>query len=156
MLFHSHVPLKFLVDAFSTAAFTINQLPMPTLDGLSPFKLLYGKPPIYSTFHPFGCLVFPYLRDYASHKLVHVFFLAIVYLTMAFVVLIVPLHVSLFPGMLFLTNLITFLRELLALGLCLTVPLEHFLSLLPSQWPNYRLSLIPYHVMCFLLNWPIC
>ena len=31
--------------------------------------MLYAKPPSYSTFHPFGCLVFPYLRDYAHHKL---------------------------------------------------------------------------------------
>jgi len=69
MLFHSHVPLRFWVDAFSTAAFIINRLPIPTLDGLSPFELLYGKSPIYSNFHPFGCLVFPYLRDYAPHKL---------------------------------------------------------------------------------------
>jgi hypothetical protein len=40
MLFHSFVPLKFWVDAFSMTAFTINQLPTPTLDGLSPFELL--------------------------------------------------------------------------------------------------------------------
>jgi len=69
MLFHSHVPLRFWVDAFSTAAFIVNRLPTPTLDDLSPFELLYGKSPIYSNFHPFGCLIFPYLRDYAPHKL---------------------------------------------------------------------------------------
>jgi histone deacetylase 1/2 len=69
MLFHSHVPLRFWVDAFSTTAFIINQLPTPTFDGLSPFEILYNKSPTYSNFHPFGCLVFSYLRDYAPHKL---------------------------------------------------------------------------------------
>jgi hypothetical protein len=69
MLFHSYVPLRFWVDAFSTTIFIINRLPIPTLDGLSPFEILYSKSPTYSNFHPFGCLVFPYLRDYAPHKL---------------------------------------------------------------------------------------
>ncbi|KAA8550069.1 hypothetical protein F0562_001753 [Nyssa sinensis] len=69
MLFHSHVPLKFWVNAFSTATFMINRLPTLTLDGLSPYEILYGKPPTYSNFHPFGCLVFPNLRNYAPHNL---------------------------------------------------------------------------------------
>lgn len=69
MLFHSHVPLKFWVDAFSTTTFIINCLPTPLLDNRSPFEVLFGKPHSYSNFHPFGCLVFPYLRDYAPHKL---------------------------------------------------------------------------------------
>lgn len=69
MIFHSHVPLKFWVDAFSIATFTINRLPKPTLDGLFPYEILYGKTPTYYNFHPIGCHVFPYLRDYTPHKL---------------------------------------------------------------------------------------
>jgi len=69
ILFHSYVPLRFWVDAFSTITFIINRLPTLTFDGLSSFKILYSKSPTYSNFHPFGCLVFPYLRDYAPHKL---------------------------------------------------------------------------------------
>jgi hypothetical protein len=30
---------------------------------------LYGNSPSYSLFHTFGCLCYPYLRDYVSHKL---------------------------------------------------------------------------------------
>jgi histone deacetylase 1/2 len=44
-------------------------LPTPTFDGLSSFEILYSKSPTYFNFHPFSCLVFPYLRDYAPHKL---------------------------------------------------------------------------------------
>jgi hypothetical protein len=61
---------------------------------------------------------------------------------MAFVILIVPLITRLyFKECYFFMNLITLLRELLALGPCLT----HFLTLLKSQWPNHQLSPIPYH-----------
>ena len=42
---------------------------MPLLKGCSPFEVMFGKPHSYSIFHPFGCLVFPYLCDYAPHKL---------------------------------------------------------------------------------------
>ena len=68
LLFHSQVPLSHWVDAFSTAVFTINRLPSPILDSLSPYETLFGKPPVYAEFHPFGCRVFPCLRDYAPHK----------------------------------------------------------------------------------------
>uniref|UniRef100_A0A2N9HI66 Uncharacterized protein n=1 Tax=Fagus sylvatica TaxID=28930 RepID=A0A2N9HI66_FAGSY len=71
-----------------TAAFTINRLPTPTLDGLSPFELLYG--------------------------------------------------------MLFLTNLITLLRELLALGPCLTVPPPDAEPTIPSvHEPSHASTLMP-------------
>ena len=68
LLFHSHVPPRHWVDAFSTATYIINRLPMPVLGGLSPFEVLFGKPPNYENFHPFGCRVYPCLRDYAPHK----------------------------------------------------------------------------------------
>ena len=68
MMFHSAVPLHFWVEAFSTAVFTINRLPTPVLSGKSPFEILYGKPPLYTTFRIFGCLCFPNLRAYTKHK----------------------------------------------------------------------------------------
>lgn len=68
LLFHSHVPSYFWVDAFSTATYIINRLPTSILNNISPFELLYCKPPNYENFHPFGCRVYPCLRDYAPNK----------------------------------------------------------------------------------------
>jgi len=68
LLFHSHTSPRFWVDAFSTAAYIINRLPAPLLEGKSPFELLYGSPPNYENFHPFGCRVYPCLRDYMPNK----------------------------------------------------------------------------------------
>jgi len=68
LLFHSHTSPRFWVDAFSTAAYIINRLPAPLLEGKSPFELLYGSPPNYENFHPFGCRVYLCLRDYMPNK----------------------------------------------------------------------------------------
>ncbi|RVW29453.1 Retrovirus-related Pol polyprotein from transposon RE1 [Vitis vinifera] len=69
LLFHSHFSLRFWVDAFSTATYIINRLPTPLLGGKSPFELLYGYSSHYENFHPFGCRVYPCLRDYMPNKL---------------------------------------------------------------------------------------
>ncbi|KAM0002129.1 putative RNA-directed DNA polymerase [Helianthus debilis subsp. tardiflorus] len=69
MLFNAHVPASFWVDAFTTATYVINRVPTPLLQHKSPFQMLFDHLPNYSNFRVFGCLVFPYLRDYAKHKL---------------------------------------------------------------------------------------
>ncbi|KAK9060122.1 hypothetical protein SSX86_020826 [Deinandra increscens subsp. villosa] len=69
MMFNSHVPAKYWVDAFSTATYTINRLPTKVLGNKSPFEVIYNRRPVYDNFRTFGCQVFPYLRDYAAHKL---------------------------------------------------------------------------------------
>jgi histone deacetylase 1/2 len=43
-------------------------LPTPVLNGTSPFEILYGKSPLYTTFWIFGCLCFLNLLDYTKHK----------------------------------------------------------------------------------------
>jgi histone deacetylase 1/2 len=68
LLFHSHTSPRFWVDAFNTAAYIINRLSAPLLEGKSPFELLYGSPPNYENFHPFDCRVYPCLRDYMPNK----------------------------------------------------------------------------------------
>lgn len=68
LLFHTHISPRFRVDTFSAAAYIINCWPIALLGGMSPFQLLYGSSPNYENFHPFGCHVYPYLRDYMSHK----------------------------------------------------------------------------------------
>ena len=40
LLFHSHIPPWYWVNAFSTVTYIINRLPMPVLSGLSPFEVL--------------------------------------------------------------------------------------------------------------------
>jgi hypothetical protein len=69
LLFHAHTPLTMWVEAFSTAMYIINRLPTPVLQNASPYEVLYGNSPSYSLFRTFGCLCYPYLRDYVSHKL---------------------------------------------------------------------------------------
>lgn len=69
MLFHAHAPASFWFDAFATAVHVINRLPYFVLDHQSPYEVLFGCAPNYANFKPFGCRVFPYLRDYSPHKL---------------------------------------------------------------------------------------
>lgn len=68
MLFHSRVPVSYWVDAFSTEVYTINRLPSKLLGDKSTFELLFGVSPNYENFHPFGCCVYPCLRDYVANK----------------------------------------------------------------------------------------
>lgn len=69
MLFNTHVPPSYWVHAFSTAIYIINRLPTSVLDNKSPFEVVFHRALTYDHFRPFGCRVFPYLRDYADHKL---------------------------------------------------------------------------------------
>ncbi|KAJ9546279.1 hypothetical protein OSB04_018822 [Centaurea solstitialis] len=70
MLFHSKVPMRYWFSAFTAAVFTINRLPTKILSNLSPYEILFGKAPNYHLFHPYGCRVFPCLKDYMQHKFV--------------------------------------------------------------------------------------
>jgi len=68
LMFHAHLPVSFWVEAFSIAVFLINRLPSQSLNGKTPYALLFGQKPDYSMLHTFRCLCFPYLRD-SPHKL---------------------------------------------------------------------------------------
>lgn len=69
LLFHSKAPTFLWVEAFATAVYLINRLPSPVLKNNTPFSTLYGTQPDYSSLRPFGCLCYPYLRDYGTKKL---------------------------------------------------------------------------------------
>ncbi|KAI3766125.1 hypothetical protein L2E82_16175 [Cichorium intybus] len=69
MIFKAHAPASYWVDAFSSAAYIINRLPTKLLANKSPFELLFQTTPNYEMFRTYGCLVYPYLRDYSPHKL---------------------------------------------------------------------------------------
>ena len=115
LLFHSHLSPRFWVDAFSTTTYIINRLPTPLLGGKSTFELLYGYSPHYDNFHPFGCRVCPYLRDYMPNKLsprsIPCIFWVIVLLIKGSAVLIPPPLSYISPAILNLMKL-TFLLSL--------------------------------------------
>jgi hypothetical protein len=60
---------KYLVDAFLTSIYLINRLPSPVLQQESPYSKLFHHSLDYTYLRTFGCLCYPLLRAYASHKL---------------------------------------------------------------------------------------
>ena len=69
MMFQSRVPQYLWVEAFFTASFLGNLLPSSVLpNNKSPYELLMGKPPIYTSLRVFGSACYPYLRPYTKNK----------------------------------------------------------------------------------------
>lgn len=69
LLSHALMPLTFWPQSFATAVYLINRMPTPTLNLSSPFEKIFGTPLNYSKLRTFGCLCYPWLRPYSSHKL---------------------------------------------------------------------------------------
>ncbi|KAL6321050.1 hypothetical protein AAG906_012034 [Vitis piasezkii] len=69
LLSHASLSLTFWTHAFATAVYLINRMPTPTLNLSSPYENIFGSPPNYSKLRIFGCLCYPWLRPYSSHKL---------------------------------------------------------------------------------------
>lgn len=63
------IPLHYWGDAFFTAVFLLNRLPTKSLSNVSPHEMLFNKHSNYMFLHVFGCLCFPHLRLYNTHKL---------------------------------------------------------------------------------------
>uniref|UniRef100_A0A2N9H8F5 Integrase catalytic domain-containing protein n=1 Tax=Fagus sylvatica TaxID=28930 RepID=A0A2N9H8F5_FAGSY len=55
--------------AVSTTVHLINRLPIPKLSHQTPWEMLFHKPSDITHLKTFGCLCFPYLRPYNTHKL---------------------------------------------------------------------------------------
>ncbi|KAM2632205.1 hypothetical protein EV1_022967 [Malus domestica] len=68
LLVQSHVPHQYWVEAFTTALYLINRLPISKLSQ-SPWELLFHNVPDYSRLKVFGCLCFPWLKPYVPSKL---------------------------------------------------------------------------------------
>ena len=69
ILSHASLPITYWTYAVSIAAHLINRLPTPKLSHISPWEKLFQKPPDLTHLKTFGCLCFPYLRPYNTHKL---------------------------------------------------------------------------------------
>ncbi|KAK0593671.1 hypothetical protein LWI29_001354 [Acer saccharum] len=69
LLHHASMPPKYWSLAFSTAVYLINRMPTKVLGHHSPYFRLFGKEPNYRKLRIFGCLCYPWLRPYTSHKL---------------------------------------------------------------------------------------
>ncbi|KAM1263553.1 hypothetical protein ACFX2G_029156 [Malus domestica] len=68
LLVSSRVPHKFWVEAFATALYLINRLPISRLD-TSPWELLFRRSPDYSKLKVFGCSCYLWLKPYVSSNL---------------------------------------------------------------------------------------
>jgi transposase InsO family protein len=69
LLSYASIPLRFWDDAFQTACYLINRLPQLLLKNISPFEKLFHTTPEYNFLKTFGCVCWPNLRPYNSHKL---------------------------------------------------------------------------------------
>lgn len=63
------LPIQFWSNAFDTTKFLINRMPVATKNDDFPYSKLFGTTPDYLSLHIFGCLCYPWLYPYSSHKL---------------------------------------------------------------------------------------
>lgn len=68
LLVESSVPHSYWVEAFTTAIYLINRLPISG-NTKSPWELVFRKSPDYSKLKVFGCSCYPWLKPYISSKL---------------------------------------------------------------------------------------
>lgn len=68
LLAESHLPKTFWDEACLTSCYLINRLPTLLLKNLSPFEKLFSHVPDYKFLKFFGCVCFPNIRSYNSHK----------------------------------------------------------------------------------------
>lgn len=69
LLAQSSLPQIFWEHAFKTATYLHNRTITPLLSYQSPYQKLYHKSPDYCFLITFGCLCYPFLRPYNTHKL---------------------------------------------------------------------------------------
>lgn len=70
MMYDSKVPQQLWVEAFFTATFIANLLPSSVLtEKQSPYEVLNGHAPVYTSLRVFGCKCYTCLRPYMKNKL---------------------------------------------------------------------------------------
>ena len=68
-LIFTSLPEHFWGEVELTSVYTINRIPSPTIHKKSPFELLYGQTPDYSSLWVFGCACFVSLPPHERTKL---------------------------------------------------------------------------------------
>lgn len=69
LLNHAKLHYFYWDDAFFTACYLINRMPISNLNNLSLYEKNFSSAPDYKFFKIFGCACWPYLRPYNSNKL---------------------------------------------------------------------------------------
>ncbi|PKU68003.1 Retrovirus-related Pol polyprotein from transposon TNT 1-94 [Dendrobium catenatum] len=69
LLIQASLPLYLWVNTLLTANYLINRMPSPNTSHKSPYELLHNKQPDYNHLKVLGCLCYPWLKPYTSHKL---------------------------------------------------------------------------------------
>ncbi|CAN1216395.1 Retrovirus-related Pol polyprotein from transposon RE1 [Linum perenne] len=69
ILIQSQVPPQFWVEAIRTVVYLVNRQPTLVLNNLSPFEVLFSRPPDYSRLRVFGCTCFVLLPKKDRTKL---------------------------------------------------------------------------------------
>lgn len=69
LLAHAFVLHKYWHFAFDTAVYLINRMPSKVINNIPPIQCLFSKAPDYKFLRIFGCLCFPFLRPYTTHKI---------------------------------------------------------------------------------------
>jgi hypothetical protein len=68
-LLSASCPERFWGEAALTAVYTINRLPSPALQNVTPFERLYGTSASYSSLRVFGCACFVLIQPHKHSKL---------------------------------------------------------------------------------------
>ena len=61
MLLDSNLPLQFWAEAISTALYMHQRLPSSSLQGKSPYQMLYNEDPQIHHLRRFGCVAWKYI-----------------------------------------------------------------------------------------------
>lgn len=69
LLTHAFIPLTYWTYAFLTAEYLINRMPSLTINFSNLYEQIFHRQPNYLKLKVFGCLCYPWIKPYNSHKL---------------------------------------------------------------------------------------